>query len=389
MSSSYEIFLTDDAGRKICLMEKYSTIAYSRTNTGFGTCQFILPFDQYMKEVGSFPRPDMRIDVWRSPSADIPTRREGSFFIRKFGIYQRKTDNVRMIEIFGRSPLDILRRKSFSNPALLGQDYLDDMMRHIVVVQIIQGAPSSPAPYTVNNGVYAFTREFDVEDAQEMGPWINPPGCYLKNVLDILNDLKSTSFTLNEQDATNRKIYFDVIEDESIGLPGGFGYRFRTYADLRGKDRTGGVIFSTENGNLSIPVYYEDYTDEITSVFHYNSAELWSPQGAQSPDQYLSRWNYIEEAVATTETDADSDLVKIQSELINGKAKKSFSGDFLNSIGSPTQPRSLYGVDWDMGDLLPVKYAGMSMNVEVMIVYVAVNDQGVENISGKSFVGAK
>ena len=370
MSSSYEIWITDDAGRRISLMKNYSSIYYSRTNAGYGTCQLIVPFNKYIKDIGALPRPDMRIDVWRSPESGIPIRREGSFLIRKFTIYQRKTDNVRVIEILGRSPLDILRRQT--NHALVGNlyGYIDELMKSIVrstLVDIPSSYAYSTTPVTVQDGFYTSTGEFGVDDFDFSGPLV-VFNAGMKNALDILKDLKSTSFTLNEQDSANRKIYFDVIEDESLGLPGGFGYRFRTYADLRGKDRTNGISFSTENGNIQVPVYYEDYLDEITSIFHYNSAEAWSPQGAQSPDRYLSRWNCIDERITTTETDVDADLVKIQGELRDSGAQKVFSCDFLNSPGSDTQPRSLYGADWDMGDLLPVKFAGKVMNAEVVIV---------------------
>jgi hypothetical protein len=47
----------------------------------------------------------------------------------------------------------------------------------------------------------------------------------------------------------------------------------------------------------------------------------------------------------------------------------------------------LYGVDWDLGDLLPVKFAGKTFNVEVKVVYVSVDKDGKETITGRSTIG--
>jgi hypothetical protein len=55
---------------------------------------------------------------------------------------------------------------------------------------------------------------------------------------------------------------------------------------------------------------------------------------------------------------------------------------FLDSPGSSYQPRSRYGIDWDLGDLLRVNYAEKNFGAMVAIVYVSINDQGKENISG-------
>jgi hypothetical protein len=47
-------------------------------------------------------------------------------------------------------------------------------------------------------------------------------------------------------------------------------------------------------------------------------------------------------------------------------------------------PRSLYGIDWDMGDLLKVNYAGKQFEIEVINVYVSVNENGEEKITGRN-----
>lgn len=387
--STYEAWLTDDAGKRLYMFEKFSSLSYSRTTHGYGTCQLLIPYDKFIADFGSFPKPDMRIDIWRSPDVGIPARREGSFLIRKPLVYQRETDGVRIMETFGRSPIDILRRQNWKVDSNNTGATADDLMKGLVrgrYTSIGGAGPYSTAPTVINSGVYTYTGEFVVDEDTGDGPLVSG-NFYLKNILDTIQNIKQATFTLNAISASNKRIFFDVIEDDSL-VDGGFGYRFRTYPTLRGQDRTLGTIFSTENGNLAAPTYYEDYLDEITSVFSYNSASSAADQNAQTDDQYLSRWNYIEEAVTTSEEDANAALTNIYGTLRDKGAKKSFNADFLNSPGSPSQPRSLYGIDWDLGDLLPCKFAGQVFNSEVAIVYVGLNEQGAETISGKTSVGS-
>lgn len=387
MSSTYEFWLCDDYGRRLYLFKDIAFCAYSRSTQGFGTCQIGIPYDHYLKENLAFFKPDWRLDIWRSPQTGLPARREGSFLLRKPLIYQRESDNVRILEMFGRSPLELLRRQPYkgTNANLTGK--IDDLMKAVVRAQFTTTASAySTAPTTVNGGVYTYTGEFAVDGDSGDGPSVTD-NFYLKNVLDICSDLKRASLTLNAILSTNKKIYFDVVEDESIGLLGGFGYRFRTYPDRRGRDRTTDIIYSVENGNLAAPVYYEDYLEEHTSVFKYNASQAWASQNVQSADQYLSRWNYIEKAETTSRDTAAAALNEAYATLREGAAQKVLNADFLNSPGSAIQPRSLYGVDWDLGDLLPCVFAGKSINAEVAIVYVSVNDQGQEKITGKTQVG--
>lgn len=386
MSSSYEFWYCSDNGTRLALIEKLDNFSYSRTTQGLGTLQFSVPYDDWVKKVPDLFKVDNRIDVWRSPQSGTPARREGSFLLGRFQVYQRTSDNVRVIEFYARSPLDILRRQCWETDADQTNE-VDDMMKNVVRGMFVNNpSATSTAPTVVNNGVYTYTGEFAVDEDGSDGPIVTSK-FFLRNVLDILNDLRKASFSLNLVSSTNKKIYFDVIEDESLvsGI-NGFGYRFRTYAGLRGSDRTNSIIFSPENGNLIGPVYFEDYQDEITGVYEYNQGVVLA--SAQSDNQYLSRWHFVKEDKTTSQTTAAAALNDAYTELKQRAVKKVMNATFLSSPGSPEQPRSLYGLDWDLGDLLPVKFAGQSMNVEVAIVYISMNDQGEEKITAKSQVGA-
>lgn len=374
MSSRYEFWLTDDAGRRLALLSMFGFANYSRSTQGYGTLQLGIPYDHYIARVSKTFQPDWRIDVWRSAGQSFPLRRESSYFLRKYSVYQRTTDNVRMVEFLGRSPLDILRRASVVTDSVAyytKTDYLDDMMKAIVTDQFI----------TV--GGFAPSGEFSVDADLSLGPSISH-SFFGRNVLDILKDLKATSLSLNRQSSSNRKIYFDVVE--GTGLSGGFGYVFRTYADQRGLDRTTGQVFSVENGNIKVPAYIEDYLDQVTEARVYNQSATLGVT-VDSPDVNLSRWNTIQQFEGATGGDTNAMTSDANRILDENGARLSLSASFINSPGGPSQPRSLYGVDWDLGDLLPVSFAGKNITCEVAIVHVSVDERGEENIIGNTEIG--
>jgi hypothetical protein len=378
MSSSYEFILTDDSGRKIAQLDKYSFASYSRTTQGFGAIQFGLSYDYYQSLVPDIFKPDWRIDVWRKPDDDFPMRREGSFFLRKYLIAER-VDGMRTIEFYGRSPLDILRRGSMWGN-YTQTDVADDAMKQIVRDAIALNS-LVPIPYVVS-GVY---EDFTVDVDASLGPAIDI-SFQGYSVLDILTDIKQNTILLNKLTPTSRKIYFDVVEYNTLDN-GGFGYIFKTYADLRGQDRTaGGSIFSSANGNLRKPVYYEDYLDQVTQIAAIYSDDSVDANFTAGDDRFASRWNTITKSIFVGDTTGVGNY-KAYVELAKGKVKKVFSADFLNTPGGPTQPRSLYGVDWDMGDLVRAEFADKAFDAEIKVVHIAVDENGRENIVGQTEVG--
>lgn len=371
--AEYEFFLTDDSGKKIKLLKDISFATLSRAISGYGTIHVGLPFKSF--DVDPAFLPDRRIDVWRSAKNGATPRREGSYFLRKYNVYTRETDHMDIIEFYGRSPIDILRRQSVTSTTLANYskvDEIDDMMKAIVTDNFIT------TPQTVPLG------EFTVSGSEHLGPSISH-SFFGQTVLDILKDLHDMSLTLNKLLSTNRRIFFDVVEGPPLSN-GGFSYIFQTFADLRGRDRTKSTIFSVENGNIKDPSYYEDHLDSSTIATVLNLSSSSSNGSSISSDRYLSRWNDIVITQQTSEGTVAINNAQANQILQSHGADKSLNVTFIDSPGSNRQPRSLYGIDWDLGDLLRVNYAGKYFNTEVAIVYLSIDDQGKENIIGMSKV---
>jgi hypothetical protein len=279
---------------------------------------------------------------------------------------------MKIIEFYGRSPVEILRRYTVLDNLLADYrktDEIDDMMKQIVTQSFV------PA-YNVPAG------EFAIDAEVGMGPVITHefPN---KVVLDVLEELKDASISLHELNGTY-KIYYDVVEDDSL-VTNGFGYRFRTYAGLRGSDRTNGVVFSPENGNIRNAYYYEDYLEEANSILVYSVG--YDGVAEDNVQINASRWNRIAKNTFGIEN-TNANTTTANSLLRKSAGRAIFNADFLSTPGALNyQPRCLYRVDWDLGDLVPVQFAGKNFNAMISIVYVSVNEAGEENILARTLVG--
>lgn len=422
--SSYEFWLTDDYGVRLAQIQDHFFFSYTRSLIGFGTLEIGISYDKFAEKILPVFRPDRRIEVWRSPADDYPLRLERIYFLRRPKMYQRKEDDVKVIVLYGRDSKDLLARKSviqFSGTSYASKtDYIDDMMKAIVREQMTAGTAVD------ENGVSSTARAypsglFAVQSDVSLGPSITRSFAD-KNVLDILKELRDTSFQLYASDPlTYRKIYFDVFEvsikdtklfildaqtllpildtngygiedarNSDLGLAGFFGFEFRTIPDIYGKDRTSGIIFSVENGNLEAPWYSISHYDEVNSVYVKGQGRGESRAVRNRYDSSrigVSAWNRSEAVVqATYETsltalDSVGDLA-----LSEGSPIEEIYATFINSPGDEDKPRSLYGLDWDLGDILPVNFAGIQINCEVVIIYVSVDENRVENVMGRNTV---
>ena len=421
MSSTYEIWLTDDGGRRIALLSKPAFFSYSRTVAGFGTVMLGFPYDEFVKQVFPVFVPDRRVDIWRSPGFGIPLRRENTYLLRKPHIYTRE-DSIKMITLYGRDLKDVLRRRYIIQPAgysqTLKNDYIDDMMKEIVREQMLYGSALDENAAVDNTRAWPVD-EFSVQGEMSLGPII-PATFPDRNVLDVLKELHEASLQFHETDPlTYRRIYFDILpyeiqakniyildedgfpildesgepllDESSPDTSAQQGLEFTTFADLRGVDRTdSALVFSLENGNIESPEYTINHLEEenVIIVKGFGRGDSRQVEVVQDTSRVnVSRWNRCEGMVdASTEPD-QTRLADYAYPTLSKKApEEEINATILNVPGGPNSPRSLYGVDWDLGDLLPVFYADKQFNVEVKIVYVAVDDQGKETITGRNAI---
>lgn len=381
----HEFWLTDDSGKRIKLLDGYFFATYSKSVAGYGSFQMGIPYDLVRRDLNPLFVPDWRIECWRSPDREIPLRNERTYILREPRIYTRKEDNIQVVEYIGRDGLDLLSRRTVIQAA--ASTYatktaaIDDMMKAIVREQMLYGSAVDETGVSDNSRAYP-SGEFSVDADLTLGPTTTKT-FQDRNVLDVLKELRDESFSLADINASS-KIYFDVIPSQITGTAR-FGWTFRTYADLRGSDRTNGIEFSVENENFQSPDYSKSHLEEVNVVYVKNGTLVTKVTDQDRVN--ASRWNRLESVRFGYFDTAGTSLSSIgYAELGKGIPVEEITGDFLNVPENGRTPRSLYGVDWDFGDLLPVNYAGMQFDSEVKIVYISINEKGEESIIGRNRV---
>ena len=392
--AEYELWLTDDAGRRMRVLKDIAFFTYTRVVDGLGTCSFGLPFE-LMQDLIPYFQPDWRVEIWRSPAYGIAMRREDVYLLRKPMVYTR-VDNVQMIQYYGRNGVDLLKRRTVIQRAgtsyALKTDSIDNLMKAYVRQQMLYGSALDEDGAVDNTRAWP-QNEFTVQADGGLGPSVTRDFAD-KNVFDLCKDLQKTSEQYALDSASNRRIHFDVVAVDVAGSSTStnapLGWEFRTYADLRGTDRTGGLRFSLENENIKQPNFDVDHLDEVTAVFvrgNGNGASQLVTSVEDSTRLNASRWNRVERTVnASGEVSVTGLQNAGRVELGKGIPREKLTVTMLNSPGGRNVPRSLYGVDWDLGDLVGVDYAGRNFDVEISTVYVSVNEDGKEEITGRSDV---
>lgn len=400
MASNFELWLTDDRGVRLTLLSSRGELfffSYTRAVSGLGTLNFGIGFREFYKKFNTYFKPDWRVEVWHSPGYGIPLRREDAFMLRKPHVYTRD-DGMEVLQYYGRNGIDLLKRRSVIQRAgtsyAAKTDNIDDMMKVFVREQMLYGSALD------EDGVVDNTRgwpqnEFSVQAYSGIGPSVTRDFAD-RVVFDLLKDLKEASFQLNQENSTNRKIYFDVVpQDISVGAaPSGalLGWEFQTYADTRGSDRTSGIEFSVENENIEKPAHSISHLEEVNSVIVRGNGRGVSQLVTSVEDSNriaVSRWNRVEAILsATSETSTAALQDAGRSELTKKKPEEELFVTFLNTPGSANTPRSLYGVDWDLGDLVRVNYAGRQFEAEINVIYVSVDENGRELITGRNEIQA-
>ncbi|MBU2051434.1 MAG: siphovirus ReqiPepy6 Gp37-like family protein, partial [Gammaproteobacteria bacterium] len=192
------------------LLDKYSSVYYSRCANILSTIQMSFPFKEWFSQVKPFFSPDWRIDVWRSPGQGYPMRREEMYMLRKAEIYTRKSDDVQMIILRGRNGMELLNRRTviqYEETSYTEKtDYIDDMMKAIVREQCLYGSCINVSGVVDNDRGFPVD-EFVVQADLSLGPETTI-SCSDRVVFDILKELRETSFALNYSDSTKRKIYY-------------------------------------------------------------------------------------------------------------------------------------------------------------------------------------
>lgn len=297
---------------------------------------------------------DNLIIVWRRPWLPLqPAKLEFCGFIRKRAEFETPDGEFFGLGCFdlkyllsGRDIINQLTQEGSTGYTIM-TDYLDDMMKAIVIDQMGSDAATarqwpyfSVAPDVGAVASYTFNAGHG-------------------NVLAILQDIADTAAVYGTD------LFFDVVYKNPTS------FEFRTFVNQPGTDCTIGnkSQFADWWGNIANPIMEEDYSDEYNTVYAWGAGVPGNQDlETLSDTQLLNRsiWARREYSFNAGNLRTGEGLGNAgRAELRQGRPTLAFTCDLLDNYEG-----SVYGVHWGFGDKVGVifnskRYEGIVKGVDI------------------------
>lgn len=371
MAGRYEIWLTDDFGTRIQLLDNLIGFSATRTVGAISSfsAQVPITFDRNLL------KPDRIIQVWRAATSGAKLGLWRPYFLRKWQP-SVSNDGLRNLTIFGRDSLDLLRRRIvayYTDEAQSSKvDYADDMMKEVVTESIVDGL--TPAP---SSGTRVWSN-LSIEANVSAGPTITKAFSWDKLMTTssggVIPSLAKASYEAGTE------VFYDIVP--SSVSSSSISFKFITRTGQPGRDVTEtGLVFSIENGSLESAQLTVDYTEEENYIYAggKGATNIRDIQQVYSVARYgLSQWNRCEGfADARNQGSVNGVREQGRAALARGRPRRIFSGSPLDTF------LARFGQHWDFGDKVRVKFEGEIFDCIVKSVTLSVDDKGAENISAR------
>jgi len=354
MSTEYQIRIYSGTTWK-GLITDMQMLQYSRLVNNFGVCQFVISEDnQYAAECVK----NYRVEIWRKV-AGASWYREENYIIRRKKTEWKGTKNIITVTAVSGNWLLQTRivawRTGTANRATFDSQKAETVAKTLVRYNLASDAT------TANGRVVAGNTTNTVQAAGATGNTIDI-ACAYDNLLTTLQAVADVGGG-----------DFNMVWTGSV-------WDFRWYNGQLGTDRTTTLVFALERGNLENPSLTEDWMSEKTLAVVGGQGEeadrnIRTRQGAD-----WSAANQVElfvdardiEAGATNENDlldkrGDTELAATEASSV-----------LLFSIAQSENSR--YGIDYSLGDLGKVLYAGVAATFKVSEVVVTFQTGADETI---------
>ena len=368
MSGKYEVWLTDDVGVRIQLLDDFTGGSFTKEVNAISpfTLNLKSTFDTRLIQL------DRMVQVWRAPAGARLSLWQ-AYFIRN---WRWATPGGRALRVFGGAdPNDLLRRRIVAayagQPQSAKVDFADDMMKEMVTESIADGVPPVPAAGT---RVIALNVQADVS----AGPTLSRSMAWQR--LLLTSGGGAIGGTARAALEAGTEVFFDVVPINVTSSS--IEFEFRTYTGQPGIDRTGtGFVFDQDRGNMTDPSRTLDGAEEANYIYAGGKgAEL-----ARTIEQVSDAARYSVSAWARCEAFADArntDVVNAIREegrerLEQGRPIERFSAIPVDTEGSR------FGVDWDFGDRVPAKYLGEEFETIIRATTIVLDSRGKESIRAR------
>lgn len=357
----YEIWLTDDRGGRIAIIDNFIMLNASRVVDFIGSFTLSLPttFDTNLISA------DKMIQIWRKPTGSRLSLWR-VYFLRKWRFQTRGSDEI--ITITGPDINDLLRRRNviaYAGSAEASKtDFADDMMKEIVAESIADSVEPTPDAGT---RVWA---DLSIASDLGLGPTITKSFPFDKLLTKSGQGVLAVLAKASREAGT--EVFFDIVPD--VVGSNSITFQFRTNTEQPGQDVSDRVVFDQERGNMRNPSLEYDYTNEENYIYgggQGKGAARNIQQASDSTRYGISQWNRCEGfADARNQSTDDGVREAARSKLENGRPKIRFSAIPIDTAGTR------FGVDWDFGYKVKASYKNFEFDTIIRAASISVNSGG-------------
>lgn len=370
MAGSYELWLTDDYGRRLAncdgetLLDRVVDMQASRVVNDVGSLFLRVPatFDQSLIAV------DNMVQVWRAP-AGATLQLWRPYFIRKWRFEMHGSEEH--ILIWGRDPVDLLARRIIAAYAGSTQadktDFADDMMKEIATELESDLIPPIP---TAGSRAWA---DLYIQAQVAAGPTITQAFAW-QYILPLMQRLSSAA------KEAGTEVFFDIVP--RVISSAAIDFEFRTYVGQPGMDRTiTGTLFDQEKGNMRDPYLEYDYTEEENYIYAGGKGQETEREIQQVYDaaRYsASQWNRREGFANAVNQDLPNGVREVgRARLFDERPRIRFGAAPLDVAGTR------FGVDWEHGDKVRARYRGIEFDCIIRATVISLDEDGKETIGAR------
>lgn len=364
MTARYEIWFTDDTGKRLAQLSKRALIddatwfAATKTVNDLGAMAMGLPwsFDRNLL------KRDNMIQIWREPIGGRLSLLQ-AYFINRFRVAIERGEKT--VTVWGAGGNVILwwRRVAYFNKetdADIEAIEADNAMKDIVDTNLVTVTAFEAGADTTARQWPAVSVQADLTN----GPAVTKRAAW-KNVLQACQELAAAS---KEEGTEVWFEMFPVLGSDSIS------FNFRTFTGQPGQDLTGlGVVFAADKGTLSSVSLEYDYTNEYTYVYSLGQGQdsNRNVQVASDSDRIgASAWGRKEFAVNSTIEEDDAGTSDVaESALFAGRP-------LIRFVATPVDTEQFrFGRDWNFGDKVTARFENREFDCIIRTVQIAMRNQ--------------
>jgi hypothetical protein len=358
----HELYLSRPDGTRISLIDTAQRFDYTRALNDTGTFTLTLPgdFDD------TFLQDGYRVEFWYKPEG-------GTIFLDFLGFihkpnYITDQEGRENIIVTGIDPIGLLKRHHVAYDSGTSQakksGAADDVMKEIVDENFSTSATDTDRRIS--------TEYLTVAGIFSLGPTVSKSFAR-RNVLTVLREIGADAFE------NGTPVYFDLVRISQNEL------QFQTFINQRGRDQRfasgSGLVFSTERGNLRVPDYSLDFSDEVNAIYVGGQGQGTDRQVVQREDTTRTGrniWARREKFIDQRNTNATASLnSEGDSALRAGIPRKRFSGELVST--DETQ----YGRDWNFGDRVSAEAYGQIFDGIIRAINVSRDGKGYVAITAR------